>query len=492
MQALYKCPDRLRNKLCAPLEAAQLIPDGAVVAASGYTAAGDPKATLSALARRGRAGEIHAIDLISAAQLSAQAENALAEAGLLRRRAPFTVSPGVRKRANDRSLHYVEAAMSKMPRLVASGAFGVPGVAVVEALGLGGDGRLIPTSSVGMTQLICDKAEKIIVEINTAQPELLCGLHDVYETSVHTGTALACAGQRVGRPYISIDLSKVAAVTFSDLPDETPAAALPTDAELAICQNLMAFLEDNYPAGSLPPIQTGIGGLSRAVLSAFRSSPYRDLDFFCGALQEDMVALMAEGRANVLSGGALTMTPRVQELLRAADGPLKDRLVLRSMEMCNGAAAASSLGILALNTGIEMDLFGNVNSAHIGGTRLVSGLGGGAAFASNAGLSVILMPSTRRSGQISCFVPNTPHVDIIHHDVDVVISEFGIADLRGKDDVECACLIAENCTHPDYRPALERALEAALSGQGHHPMQADGAFSWHERRRESGCAPAEP
>lgn len=491
MQTLYRCPNRLKNKLCTPPEAAQLIPDGAVIAVSGYTAAGDPKATLLALAQRGRAGEIHAIDLISAAQLSAQAEDALAGAGLLRRRAPFTVSPGVRKRANDRSLHYVEAAMSKMPRLVASGAFGVPDVAVVEALGLDGDGHLIPTSSVGMTQLICAKAKKIIVEINTAQPELLYGLHDVYETPAHTGTVLAGVGQRVGKPYIDIDLNAVAAVTFSDLPDEIPAAAEPTDVELAICRNLMAFLEQTYPEGLLPPVQTGIGSLSRAILSAFRGSPYRNLNFFCGALQENMVALLAEGKAKALSGGALTMTPRVRELLQTVDGPLKNRLVLRSMEMCNGAAAASSLGILALNTGIEMDLFGNVNSAHIGGTRLVSGLGGGATFASNAGLSVMLMPSTRKNGQISCFVPNTPHVDIIHHDVDVVISEFGVADLRGKDDVECARLITEKCIHPDYRPALEQSLEEALSGKGHHPMQMGSAYSWHERLQKSGSMMAE-
>ena len=203
------------------------------------------------------------------------------------------------------------------------------------------------------------------------------------------------------------------------------------------------------------------------------------------------MALLAEGKAKALSGGALTMTPRVRELLQTVDGPLKNRLVLRSMEMCNGAAAARSLGILALNTGIEMDLFGNVNSAHIGGTRLVSGLGGGATFASNAGLSVMLMPSTRKNGQISCFVPNTPHVDIIHHDVDVVISEFGVADLRGKDDVEWARRSTERCTHPDYRRALEQSLEEALSGKGHHPMQMGSAYSWHERLQKSGSMMAE-
>jgi len=486
MKTPYKIPACLNGKLCTPEQAAALIPEGAVVTASGYTAAGDPKAVLSALADRAKAGDIHAIDLITAAQLSVQAENALAEAGVIRRRAPFSVSPSLRARANSGQLHYVEAAMSKMPRLFASGCFGSPDVAVVEALALDEEGRLIPTTSVGMTQLMCHMAKQIIVEVNTAQPELLWGLHDVYDSPSHTGTLLRAPGERVGLPYVTLDLGKVAAVTMSHEPDRPQPVTQPTQAEQAICQNLMAFLARTYPNGVLPPIQTGIGGLSRAILTAFRTSSYEGLTFFCGALQEEMVDLLAAGKASLLSGGSIALTPHTIDILRPFGPDLREHLVLRSMEVCNSTAAVSSLGILALNTGIEMDLFGNVNSSHIGGTQVVNGIGGGAAFAANAGLSVMLMPSVRKDGRISCFVPATPHVDVIHHDVDVVISEFGTADLRGRDDVECAQSIIENCAHPVYRPGLQLALEKALSHGGHHPMVLSGSFSWQEALQKSG------
>jgi succinyl-CoA:acetate CoA-transferase len=124
------------------------------------------------------------------------------------------------------------------------------------------------------------------------------------------------------------------------------------------------------------------------------------------------------------------------------------------------------VGIVALNTGVEMDVYGNVNASHICGSQVVNGIGGGAAFAANSALSVVLMPSVRKGGAISCFVPHTPHVDIVHHDVDIVISEQGVADLRGKDDVECARLVIDCCAHPEYRAELQ------------------AAFDWHRRMKE--------
>ncbi len=484
---LYKVPQSMHGLLRSAEQAAALIPEGAILAASGYTSAGDPKATLSALAARGAAGDIRSIDLITAAQLSPPIEDALANVGLLRRRAPFTVSPAVRELANRQELRYVEAAMGKMPRLFASGAFGTPDVAIVEALALDDDGRLIPTASVGMTQLICRQAKSIIIELNEAQPALLAGLHDVYEDDpAHCGRSLVSPSQRIGRPWVQADPGKIIAIVRSDQLDYLSPAPVPTEIEQAICRNLMEFLADAFPGHTLPPVQTGIGSLSQAILAAFDGSGYRDLTFFCGALQAGMVELLASGKAAQLSGGSISTDARTLELLQAIGPELSERLVLRSMEVCNGSAAISSVGLLALNTGIEMDLFGNVNSSHIAGRQVVNGIGGGATFAANAALSVMLMPSVRKGGQISCFVPVTPHVDVIHHDVDVVVSEYGVADLRGRDDVECARLLIERCAHPDYRPGLAQALEQALSAGGHHPILLEHAFDWQARLQRTG------
>lgn len=483
---MFDVPAGLRDKVCSAWDAAGMIPDGAVVAASGYTAAGDPKATLLALAGRGREGDIHAVDLITAAQLSQQVENSLAEAGILRRRAPFTTARSVRQLANRQELHYVEVPMSKMPRLVSAGAFGIPDVAVVEALDLDVSGRLLLTASVGITPLLCRMARHIIVEINTAQPEELEGVHDICGAPEHGGLTLRRVNERLGEARVQIDPEKIIAIVFSDRPDEEAAAAETGSVEAAVCRRLQEFLEYCCAGTALPPIQTGIGGLSQAILHSFWDSRYRDLEFFCGALQAEMIDLLAAGKAQYLSGGAIVTGAECRRKLKAFGPELKKHVVLRGMEVCNGAAAAAGLGILALNTGVEADMFGNVNSSHACGGSVVNGIGGGAAFAANSALSILLMPSVRKGGRISSFVPCTPHVDIVHHDIDVVISEQGIADLRGKDDMECAGLIIENCVHPAYQDALRRELAAAKKGGGHHPVRLGEAFSWHERLRSKG------
>lgn len=483
---LFDIPAALRGRVCTAAQAAAMIPEGAVVAASGYTGAGDPKTVLAALAERGRAGDIHHIDLIAAAQLGQGTENALAESGILRRRAPFTQAGQVRRLANGGGLHYVEVPMARMPRLFAAGAFDVPDAAIIEVMGVGADGRVTLTTSVGMSDLLCARASKIILEVNTAQPECLAGVHDIYISPAHAGRSLDWAGERVGAREMVIDLSRVAAVVYADTPDEAPVKTEPTGQELAICRNLFDFLGREYPGRSLPPVQTGIGGLSRAILSAFRQSDYRDIEFFCGALQEDMLELLAAGKAKTLSGGSVVTTPEARRAMEALGAELPEHLVLRSMEVCNGTAAASSLGILSLNTGVEMDIFGNVNASHIMGRQVVNGIGGGASFAASAGLSVMLLPSVRKNGAISCFVPQTPNVDVVHHDVDVVVSEWGAADLRGKDDAECARAILETCVHPDYRAQMAAELERAIALGGHRPVSTDDPYSWHRRLQETG------
>lgn len=141
-----------------------------------------------------------------------------------------------------------------------------------------------------------------------------------------------------------------------------------------------------------------------------------------------------------------------------------------------------------MNTAIEADIYGNVNSTHIMGTSMMNGIGGSGDFARNGGLSIFMTPSTAKGGAISSIVPMVSHVDHTEHDVQIIVTECGIADLRGKSPRERAELVIENCCHPDYRPALrdyyERA-KAVAKGQ-HTPHDLNTALSWHQRYLDTG------
>jgi len=141
------------------------------------------------------------------------------------------------------------------------------------------------------------------------------------------------------------------------------------------------------------------------------------------------------------------------------------------------------LGCLAMNGMIEADIYGNVNSTHIMGSSMQNGIGGSGDFARNAYVAMFLSPSTARDGAISCIVPMASHVDHTEHDVHVIITEQGIADLRGLPPRRRAQQIIDHCAHPDYRPALQDYLDrATATGPGKHtPHLLDEALSWHVR-----------
>jgi succinyl-CoA:acetate CoA-transferase len=109
----------------------------------------------------------------------------------------------------------------------------------------------------------------------------------------------------------------------------------------------------------------------------------------------------------------------------------------------------------------------------------VNGIGGAADFVRNARLSVVALPSTADDGDVSRIVPMASHVDHTEHDVDVVVTEHGVADLRGLAPVERAERIVERCAHPEFRPALRAYRDRADARGGHLPHDLDTAFGFH-------------
>ena len=164
----------------------------------------------------------------------------------------------------------------------------------------------------------------------------------------------------------------------------------------------------------------------------------------------------------------------------------KRRLILRPQEISNHPEVIRRLGIIAINTALEFDIYGNVNSTHIGGTQMMNGIGGSGDFARNASMSIFVTKSLAKDGTISRVVPMVSHVDHTEHDVDILVTEIGLADLRGLAPRERAEIIIANCVHPIYREALRGYYRRALLRGGHTPHLIEEALAWHDSLRRTG------
>ena len=442
----------LQKKKMTAEEAAALIEKDMLVAFGGYTSSGYPKKIARELAKRKQAEPELTIRMLTGAN-TGPLDTILSEANLVTWRAPMIESKSIAKQVNSGVVPYVEQQMNKMPQLVACGAFGKIDVAVVEALYIREDGGIVPTSSVGMVPHFLEQAEKIIVEVNTAQPLALDGMHDIYLPEKNQPIPLTDVAERIGKSYIPVDINKICAVVESDELDHAVSVGESKQQTMQIAENLLKFLQEEakrMPEGKLPPLQTGFGNLATEIARGLGRSAFEDLTFFCGGITEAILELIAAGKVRAASTGSIQMTPRSVALLEEKPELFREKIILRNTDVTNRAETIGRMGVIALTSGVEMDIYGNVNSSHIAGTQVVNGLGGGANFAENAGLSILLLPSENKGGAISTIVPMVSHQDICEHDIDVVITENGIADLRGKDDRQRAVSIIENCAGPHY------------------------------------------
>jgi acyl-CoA hydrolase len=185
------------------------------------------------------------------------------------------------------------------------------------------------------------------------------------------------------------------------------------------------------------------------------------------------------------STGALTISSDHLKDLYANINDFRGRLLLRPSEISNCPEIIARLGICSMNTAIEVDIYGHVNSTKIGGSMMMNGVGGSADFTCNAMLSTFTCSSTTKNGCISSIVPFCSHVDHTEHYVDAIITEYGVADLRNKCATEKAeALIA--IAHPDYRPLLREYMQLALQRGGHTPHILPAAFAMHDTYRRKG------
>ncbi|MDX2193640.1 MAG: succinate CoA transferase [Gemmatimonadales bacterium] len=479
----------------APDEAAALIDDGMTVALGGFTAAGAPKAVPLALAARARAehaaGRPFRVRLLSGASTGA-ADDALAEASAISFRAPYQSSRALRQQINAGEVAYVDLHLSHVAPMVQAGLLGAIDVAIVEATDVTVDGRIALTTGIGVAPTFLRSARRIVVELNRRQDARLHRLHDlaVLPPPPHRDVIpIHGVLDRIGGRRMRVEPDRIVGVVETDADD----AVAPFGADDATCgriaEHLVRFLLDEVAAGRLPPgllpIQAGVGNVSNAVLAALGAHPdVPPFEMWTEVLQDGAVDLLLRGRITAASSCALTLSAPARARLLDAFDAVKDRLVLRPAEISNHPALARQLALIALNTALEVDLYGHVNSTHVLGTQMMNGIGGSGDFERNAYLSVFLCPSAQKGGAISTLVPMVSHVDHSEHSTQVVVTEQGLADLRGKAPFERARLLIEQCAHPAYRDTLRAYVASAPPGHLRHDLGQ--AFALHQRLQATG------
>jgi succinyl-CoA:acetate CoA-transferase len=339
-------------------------------------------------------------------------------------------------------------------------------------------------------------ADQIILEVNSLQNPGLEGMHDIYYGTrlppERQPIPLVSAGDRIGAPYLECDWSKVVAVINTHQPDRNSAFAAPDENSQRIANHILDFLNNEVKQGRLPkellPLQSGVGNIANAVLSGLNQGPFENMTSYTEVLQDGMLEMLKSGKLSMASATALSLSPTALKEFNDNIAFYRERIVLRPQEVSNHPELIRRLGVIAMNAMIEADIYGNVNSTHIMGTSVMNGIGGSGDFARNAYLSFFMTPSTAKDGAISCIVPMVSHTDHTEHDVEIIVTEQGLADLRGLSPTQRARRVIEKCAHPDFKPALQDYFERSLASKGgkHTPHLLTEALSWHQRFVDTG------
>ncbi|MGG0186907.1 acetyl-CoA hydrolase/transferase family protein [Bacillus rhizoplanae] len=483
---------RLKDRVVTPEEAASWIQSGMTLGLSGFTRAGDVKAVPFALVNRVKYDKSFKVNVYTGASLGSDVDKLFAEAGILGKRLPFQADATMRKGINNGDFLFVDQHLSHTAELLRADVMDID-VAILEAVAITEDGMIIPTTSIGNSLAFSLNAKSIIIEINMAQSTQLEGLHDLYEPGKQgerLPIPLVKSDDRIGTIGIPIDVEKVKGIVFTNQLD-SPSTIVPPDEETVImAQHLIEFLRKEVKVGRLTnrlaPLQSGIGSVANAVLHGMLDSEFEDLEVYSEVLQDAVFDLMDAGKVHFASCCSITLSEEKMQQVFSNFEKYRDKLMMRPQEISNHPEIIRRLGLISINTALELDIYGNVNSTHVLGTKMMNGIGGSGDFARNARLAIFVTKSIAKGGNISSIVPFVSHVDHTEHDVDVIVTEQGYADLRGLAPRERVELIIENCAHPMYRNQLRAYYQEAQTRGGQTPHVLEKAFSWHTNYAKNG------
>lgn len=461
------------------------------VGTSGFGSVGYPKTVPAPLARLAEERGVK-LNVLTGASAYGM-DQVFAEHGVEARRYPYMNNPVLRRQIEEGRVAFMDYHLGEWPSMVENGfldrVIGGLDVAIVEAALVGRD-WYVPTGSVGAGPAWVEKARAVVVEVNTDIDASIEGVHDIYRPRPGAPIPISRVDDRPGTPRARIPPGKLIAVVESRGIDHGGEPAEPGPVERRIAENLLEFLRGEVEEGRLPrslyPLESGVGTVNDAVFKSLREAGFRGLRAWTEVVQDSLLGLYEEGVMEAMSCTSLMLTPKNLERFYSGAVSGRERIVLRPQDVTNNWEVIRRLRVIAVNTAVEVDIYGNVNSTHILGRRLINGIGGSGDYSRNAYLSIFIAPSTRKNGRISSIVPMVSHVDTPDHDVDVIVTDQGVCDLRGLSPREKAQLIIERCASPEYRGLLEKYYRRALERGGHMPHDLRLAYSFHIALEEKG------
>ena len=482
-----------------PEEAASIIENGATLGLSGFTAPGTPKGVTEGVAAKAKkeheAGREYKVNIFTGASTNRHVDTILSEYNAINMRAPYQNLPGSRARINTHDIHYNDRHLSEMAQETRYHFYGDVDFAIIEAADITDDGKVLLGCGVGNIPTYAKMAKKIFIEINHKLPTSLYGMHDIYlpaDPPYRREIPIYHANDRIGLPYLQIDPAKVVGVIDTDEYDGVKAFTAVDETSTKIGNNVVSFLVGEYMAGRLPkeflPLQSGVGNVANAVLYGLgEAKELPNFMMYTEVIQDAVLELLKLGKCTFASTCSMTFSNKTEEELFSNLDYFHDKILMRPAEISNNPEVIRRIGVIAMNTALEADIFGAVNSSHVLGTKMMNGIGGSGDFTRNAYISIFSCPSVTKGGVISNIVPMVAHTDSSEHSVDVLVTDQGIADLRGLDPVQRAERIINNCAHPDYRPLLRDYLNMGINGRGGQtPHTLSAAFAFHNAFNETG------
>ncbi|MCM2359757.1 MAG: acetyl-CoA hydrolase [Geobacteraceae bacterium] len=476
---------------------------------SGFTPVGYPKVVPAALAdhveRNNLQGKMR-FNLFIGASIGGEIEDRWASLLMTDKRWPYQTGKVIQQQVNDGTVRMGDKHLSIYAQDLAYGYYtkergGGFDLGLIEASGITEDGGIILGGSIGVAPEVIQNSDRLIIEINTAIPSFE-GLHDIVMTDRPPNKKpylVTRVDDRVGSLHVPCDPDKIVAIVESRLPDNGRPLSPPDEISEQIAANILDFFQFEVNAGRLPknllPLQSGVGNIANAVVGGLVQGPFANVRVWTEVLQDTMLDFFDSGKLDFASSTSLSLSVDGFKRLYADWERYTSRVVLRPIQFSNHPEAIRRLGVIAMNTPVEFDIYGHANSTLVGGSRMINGIGGSGDFLRNAYLSIMHTPSTRPSRTdptgISCVVPMAPHVDHTEHDLDVLVTEQGLADLRGLCPRERARMIIDKCVHPDYQPIMQEYYDRAERecfevNVGHEPHMLFKVFKMQQHLAEQG------